>query len=135
MKVTKKVKKLWQKFWKKALSRFSHRISMFRFKKAKKLRIRADHHEQKASTPALILKICSERFGKLKFNYSVCSDETTDNIMCQKVDYILPRRKGWGKPISAARMKKIKKDRAKIEDQDRERMMNRKRIGIAFTVA
>ena len=134
MKVTKKMKNLWQKFWKKALSRFSYRISMFRFKRAKKLRIRADYHEQKASTPALILKVCSERFAKLKFGYRVYSDNTIDNVLCQKVDNVLPRRRGWGKPIPVAKIRKLRKDRAEAESQERDRRIGGRK-GIEFIVA
>ena len=87
---------------------------MFRFKRAKKLRTRADYHERKASTPELILSVCTERFAKINLNGGY-SNEMTDAILCQKVDYILPRRKGWGKPIPAARIRKLRKSRAEAE--------------------
>jgi len=106
---------------------------MFRFKKARNLRIRADYHERKASTPEFIFKVASERFSKLNFNYQH-SDFMNDSVMCQETTKGLPRRKGWGKPISVARIRKLKKDRAKIENQERDRRLNRKNR-IEFTVA
>lgn len=45
----------------------------------------------------------------------------TDSMLCQKVDHVLPKRKGWGKPISAARLRNLKKNRAKVEARERDR--------------
>ena len=90
---------------------------MFRFKRARKLRTRANYHERKASTPAFIFSVCSERFAKLNFNHTY-SNEMIDSVVCRKIDHVLPRRKGWGKPISAARIRKLRKNRAEIVTQE-----------------
>jgi len=97
---------------------------VFRFNRAKKLRIRADYHERKASTPEFIFSVASERFDKLNFNLKF-SNETTNSMLCQEVDYVLPRRKGWGKPISVARLRNLKKNRAKVEYRERNRRSGR----------
>ncbi len=136
MKLLNRIKKWVKKSWDKS-RKISYRASMRYFRKAEKLRVRADRHERKACTPSLILKVCSEKFAKLEFNRGMFSDEVTGSIfcpMCEKIEYTLPRRKGWGKPISKIMLSKLKRDRDFVEAKERKyRRENMKGCAIVVT--